>query len=110
MRPSSSSPLAAVTLGTIVTAAVLRLAAPHGGTLGAQDDPPTYAKDVAPILYRNCATCHRPGGLGPFSVLDYDTAAAHAKDIRKMVRTGAMPPSLNASGSSGNLLIHGGSK
>ena len=30
---------------------------------------PTFNKDIAPILYQNCATCHRPGEVAPFSLL-----------------------------------------
>ncbi|MBD2182035.1 hypothetical protein, partial [Aerosakkonema funiforme] len=29
----------------------------------------TYTKDIAPILNKNCATCHRPGQIAPFSLL-----------------------------------------
>ena len=32
-------------------------------------DVPTFNKDVAPILYANCVTCHRPGEIGPMSLL-----------------------------------------
>jgi Flp pilus assembly protein TadD len=28
--------------------------------------PPTFANDVAPILYKNCVTCHRPGQAAPW--------------------------------------------
>ncbi|MBL0169838.1 MAG: cytochrome c [Gemmatimonadaceae bacterium] len=61
-------------------------------TLVAQDAAPTFTKDVAPILYKNCTTCHRPGGLGPFTLLDYDTAKKNVGDIRDAVKTGYMPP------------------
>ena len=53
---------------------------------------PTYAEDVAPILFRNCAGCHHPGGMGPFSVLNYDTTVAYKEDIRDAVSEGIMPP------------------
>jgi hypothetical protein len=53
---------------------------------------PTFAKDVAPVVFKNCTTCHRPGGLGPFSLLDADTAAAHSDEILEAVKTGYMPP------------------
>jgi mono/diheme cytochrome c family protein len=53
---------------------------------------PTFAQDVAPILYKNCTSCHRPGGLGPFSLLDYDSAKANVDDIKRMVSTKQMPP------------------
>ena len=60
--------------------------------LGAQDAAPTFTKDVAPILYKNCTTCHRPGGLGPFSLLDYNSAKANVDDVRDAVKSGYMPP------------------
>ena len=47
--------------------------------LDAQVATPTFAEDVAPILYKNCTTCHRPGGLGPFSLLEYDTREGEAR-------------------------------
>ena len=66
------------------------LATPHS-PLNRRAEP-TFTKDVAPIVFRNCTTCHRPGGLGPFTLLDPDTAAAHVDEIREAVKTGYMPP------------------
>jgi hypothetical protein len=31
----------------------------------------TFAEDVAPIVYANCVTCHRPGQSAPFSLISY---------------------------------------
>ena len=53
---------------------------------------PTFTKDVAPILYKNCVGCHRPGEIGPMSLLTYDDARPHAKAIRDEVGDGNMPP------------------
>jgi hypothetical protein len=53
---------------------------------------PTFAKDVAPILYKNCTTCHRPGEIAPMSLLTYDDARPYAKDILDEVGQGHMPP------------------
>jgi hypothetical protein len=53
---------------------------------------PTFSKDVAPILYKNCVGCHRPGEIGPMSLLTYADARPHAKDIRDQVGDGNMPP------------------
>jgi hypothetical protein len=53
---------------------------------------PTWAHDVAPILYRNCVECHRPKEVGPFSLLSYKDAAKRAKFIAKTVRARIMPP------------------
>ena len=43
----------------------------------------TFNKDVAPIVFANCVTCHRPGGDGPFSLLTYADAAGHADGDRR---------------------------
>src|ERR671912_522309 len=53
---------------------------------------PTFTKDVAPILYKNCASCHRPGDIAPMSLLTYAEARPWAKSIRDEVADGTMPP------------------
>jgi hypothetical protein len=53
---------------------------------------PTFAKDVAPILYKNCTSCHRPGEIAPMSLLTYEEARPWAKSIRDEVNEGHMPP------------------
>ena len=53
---------------------------------------PTYTKDVAPILYKNCTSCHRPGEIAPMSLLTYEEARPWAKSIRDEVNEGHMPP------------------
>ena len=53
---------------------------------------PTWAADVAPILMEHCADCHRPGQVGPFSLLTYKDAAKRAAFIAKTVKARAMPP------------------
>ena len=53
---------------------------------------PTFTRDVAPILYQNCATCHRPGEIAPMSLLTYSDARKWAKAIRDEVEDGSMPP------------------
>ncbi|HWC44977.1 MAG TPA: cytochrome c, partial [Casimicrobiaceae bacterium] len=55
-------------------------------------DSITFAADVAPILYKNCVSCHRPGGIGPFSMLNFDTVAGRVKDIADVLHEGKMPP------------------
>jgi hypothetical protein len=53
---------------------------------------PVYTKDVAPILNKNCASCHRPGDIAPMSLLNYDEVRPWAKSIRERVSLGTMPP------------------
>ena len=55
-------------------------------------DVPTFTRDVAPILYKNCVSCHRPGEIAPMSLLTYEDAKPHAKAIRDEVGDGHMPP------------------
>jgi tetratricopeptide (TPR) repeat protein len=72
----------------------------------------TFNRDIAPILFDNCASCHRPiddvapqpaatSGSSddpicvagaPFSVLDYDSVRRHARAIASAVQRRAMPP------------------
>src|SRR5579883_1071394 len=53
---------------------------------------PTYSKDVAPILNKNCASCHRPGDIGPMPLLTYEQVRPWARSIREKVSLGQMPP------------------
>src|SRR4051794_41462489 len=54
--------------------------------------PPTFTRDIAPLVYRHCAGCHAPGGVGPFDLLTYDDVRRHARQIVKVVTTRIMPP------------------
>jgi hypothetical protein len=53
---------------------------------------PTFNTEVAPILYKNCTSCHRPGEIGPMSLLTYTEARPWAKSIGNQVARGVMPP------------------
>jgi hypothetical protein len=55
-------------------------------------DAPTFTKDVAPVLYRHCTACHRPGQIAPMSLLTYEDARPYAKSILLHVQAGIMPP------------------
>jgi mono/diheme cytochrome c family protein len=60
--------------------------------------PLTFNRDVAPILFQHCASCHRPGQSAPFSLLSYADAQKHAADIVKVTQKRYMPPWLPESG------------
>jgi hypothetical protein len=53
---------------------------------------PTFSRDVAPILYKNCTNCHRPGEIAPMSLLTYKDARPWARSMRERVSLGEMPP------------------
>lgn len=52
----------------------------------------TWSEDVAPILYQNCANCHRDGGLGHFSLVGYNAAYSNRDAIQYAVEARKMPP------------------
>jgi mono/diheme cytochrome c family protein len=83
--------IAAVLNGKEVTAPY---AEPVGCPLPEVDDgpAPTYAKDVAAILQKNCQECHRPGQVGPFALETYEQARKRASDIASVAEDHAMPP------------------
>ena len=58
----------------------------------AQAPPVTFNKDIAPLVFDRCASCHQPGGLGPFSVLTYASVRQHATQIGLLTKSRAMPP------------------
>jgi len=80
-----------VAVGAAMCLGALRAAEP-GNPQTTAATVPTYTKDVAPILFKNCTGCHRPGEIGPMSLLTYDEVRPRAKDIRDKIDEGAMPP------------------
>ncbi len=52
----------------------------------------TFTRHVAPILYKHCAGCHRPGEVGPFALLSYQDAAKRADFIADITASRRMPP------------------
>jgi len=58
----------------------------------------TFNRDVAPILFQHCATCHRPGQSAPFSLLNYADALKRAREVVEVTQKGYMPPWLPESG------------
>jgi hypothetical protein len=53
---------------------------------------PTFTKDVAPIIFNNCTTCHRAGEVAPMTFLSYDDVRPWAKVIKTKTQAGEMPP------------------
>jgi hypothetical protein len=64
------------------------------GVADAQDAAsltPTFTRDVAPLFFAHCTTCHRPGEIAPMSLLTYKDARSWPLHCHQ-VRSGAMPP------------------
>ena len=58
----------------------------------------TFYKNIAPIVYHECAPCHRPGESAPFSLLTYDDVKRHASQIAIVTKQRFMPPWLPEKG------------
>ena len=54
--------------------------------------PPTFAADVAPIVYSRCAPCHHAGGVGPFPLTTYEQVRKRARQIVEVTGRRYMPP------------------
>src|SRR5262245_10509029 len=74
---------------TVILSGLLVL---NASAAAAQGTQPTFSKDVAPILYKHCTSCHRPGEIAPMSLRTYEDARPWARAIREKVTSGAMPP------------------
>jgi hypothetical protein len=61
-------------------------------TVFAQTPKPTFARDIAPILYSKCAMCHRAGEVAPMSLTSYDEVRPWARAIKSKIVSRQMPP------------------
>jgi mono/diheme cytochrome c family protein len=52
----------------------------------------TFSETIAPIIYSNCVTCHRPGEAAPFSLISYSDVSRRADLVATVTRTRYMPP------------------
>jgi hypothetical protein len=52
----------------------------------------TFSDDIAPIIYANCVTCHRPGEAAPFSLISYEDVKKRATLIATVTQSRYMPP------------------
>ena len=84
MRRPSGARLTAASIGVLAAGAAVLLAQGPAG--------PTFNQDVAPILFANCVSCHRPGEVAPMSLLTFDSARPWASAIKAKVLAREMPP------------------
>ena len=63
-----------------------------GGPPPAAAERVTFAETIAPIVYANCATCHREGEAAPFPLLTYEDVAKRGALIARVTESRYMPP------------------
>jgi hypothetical protein len=68
------------------------MAVPLAALSAPASNPVTFNGQIAPIIYRNCAACHRPGEAAPFALLSYEDVAKKGKMIGKVTASRIMPP------------------
>ena len=78
--------LLTLTVAAGISAATQRATAP------AAEKAPSFSAAIAPILYANCVTCHRPGEVAPFPLISYEDVAKRSKLIVKVTGSRYMPP------------------
>ncbi len=71
----------AVTFALLASAVVWSGSAVNAEQAAAAGAAPTFTKDIAPIFYANCTSCHRPGDIAPMSLMTYKDARPWAKSI-----------------------------
>lgn len=54
--------------------------------------PVTFTRDIAPLVFKNCAGCHHPGEVAPFSLLTYEAVKKRGQLIETVTRERQMPP------------------
>ncbi len=81
-----------VVIVLVVAAALFAANASRAEDMKQSTKEVTFTKDVAPIFFKNCAECHRPGEAAPFSALSYKDARPWARSIREQVVSREMPP------------------
>ena len=86
MLSSLSRPLGVLALALMMAAFVPTAAA------AAEEDVPTFTKDVAPIFQAKCEACHRPGSIAPMSLVTFQESRPWARSIKSRVETRQMPP------------------
>ncbi len=80
MRVSTVFLIAALTVSLSLTATAAETASP------------TFSKDIAPIIFKNCTSCHRPGEAAPFALQSYADVKKRGELIEHVVSTKLMPP------------------
>ncbi len=81
-----------IALALLAGAFLFALPASRADETKTQAKDVTFNKDVAPIFFKNCAECHRPGEASPMSLLSYKDARPWARSIREKVVSSEMAP------------------
>ena len=91
-----------VAAASLLCCSVVGLSVAMTDAVGAQTGPTaavTFYKDVAPLLQKNCETCHRPGQIAPMAFQTFESTRPWARAISTAVLSKKMPPWFAEAGS-----------
>lgn len=75
-----------------VAARASAVRAENSTSAAAKNSSRTFNRDIAPIIFHSCSSCHRPGEAAPFSLLNYSDVKRHAQQIMDVTQSRIMPP------------------
>ena len=78
--------------GALLAVSGALMAAEPAKASGDAGQPPTFAKDIAPIFQEKCQSCHRKDSMAPMSLVTYQETRPWARSIKERVVTHQMPP------------------
>ena len=84
--------LTSLIAGLVISFALIAVGHAQNRPSAANTSAPTFTRDVAPIMFAKCASCHRPGEVAPMPLLSYSDARPWASAIKQRVSTRMMPP------------------
>src|SRR3954469_14694917 len=59
---------------------------------GAAKPAVTFNKNITPLVFKNCTSCHRPGEVAPFPLQDYRDVARKAELTRRVTAGRVIAP------------------
>src|SRR5271166_286732 len=101
-REMKAGKFASAVFGTVLFTACVCLSAredrPSVNSSAKTEPAVTFNRDIAPMVFKYCAPCHRTGEAGPFPLLTYKDTAKLARQIAYITKQRIMPPWLPAPG------------
>jgi tetratricopeptide (TPR) repeat protein len=80
-----------IALGALALAGC-ETSSPPGDRSAPVEAAPTFARDIAPIIFEHCSPCHRPGQTVPFALLNYSDVRTRVRQIAMVTKSRFMPP------------------
>ncbi len=80
-----------LTFSGVIALSLLRLGGSNAQSAPATN-PPTFYRDVLPILEKHCQSCHRAGGIAPMPFETYEETRPFAGAIARATQDKSMPP------------------